>query len=630
MESNTETEFSEHFVALITGSESELRRSEKLFHKNWWKQFSGSLITAKFGHSSIHIHHESKPANSEGSEHLFWKIASNDRKIGLLKTLETVYTAEMKGNKKLEWVLLLEPQSFVNLKSLPNMMKSLSKSVKKDSHYIGLPLEDNYGRYEYKYCAEGGVLISKWLMKKIYAKRNSFDSCLSLASSDTSMYKSLGRCIHKFTGKSCTSPDDSFIFHLEDYFESDSFRTPLNEHHKRSLLSIASKKAFPERSFSSVIIYPLNDQLSVGRYVLHTSTALKPIINPSHLHKSMRFGKVGGGQLWDEYCVNNPMNQVKTFPATYLRECPSARPLANSDPMTPISEIPAFVLSLDSDIDYFEEIKSCLENHNINPQRFMGVDGYASSDVEKMDDPVKSMRQFSLGEIFPRDRFSDERAVPRHSRTKKMSPGEHGYRLTMKKLFQYAIKQNLQYILVFDDDAVPDCNFADKLQKLLQDDRCAMPLKSTDTEMGGILLLGFAIWHKGSYPSITQQSSGWAILDADYKNHSEPVGSQCVNVHDQMFGSFAVIYHRDVFNLAIEWIESNNNPFDWLFSHFSDYGIPVRAAFPNLVIQDVGHRSRVNPNRKHTQDLKYRAKRHRWNLNNFCDSLGHTLSSFET
>jgi hypothetical protein len=92
----------------------------------------------------------------------------------------------------------------------------------------------------------------------------------------------------------------------------------------------------------------------------------------------------------------------------------------------------------------------------------------------------------------------------------------------------------------------------------------------------------------------------------------------CFNADRKTLGSFGVIYHRDTFSNIVSWTEAQQKPFDHIFADLALQGFPVRAAYPNLVIQDVSHKSSVDPDRKAQEDVSKRAKLHRWDLDSFC------------
>ena len=93
----------------------------------------------------------------------------------------------------------------------------------------------------------------------------------------------------------------------------------------------------------------------------------------------------------------------------------------------------------------------------------------------------------------------------------------------------------------------------------------------------------------------------------------------CFNADGKTMGSFGVVYHRDVFEPIMRWINKTGEPFDHIYPHLSRAGHVVRVAYTNVVIQDVRHTSSVDPQRKGQEDATARARLHRWDLRSFCD-----------
>jgi len=68
---------------------------------------------------------------------------------------------------------------------------------------------------------------------------------------------------------------------------------------------------------------------------------------------------------------------------------------------------------------------------------------------------------------------------------------------------------------------------------------------------GGVLLLGASIWIDGTYPERGPYCGGWRLVQADISRAKRATGMYplCFNVHTKTFGSFGVIYHRNVFEV---------------------------------------------------------------------------------
>ena len=91
-------------------------------------------------------------------------------------------------------------------------------------------------------------------------------------------------------------------------------------------------------------------------------------------------------------------------------------------------------------------------------------------------------------------------------------------------------------------------------------------------------------------------------------------------MHSKTFGSFAVLYHPGVFQLAVDWIATSTAPFDHIYPFLSRKKKIVRVAYPAIAIQDVRHESQIDPDRHQQDNFTHRAEIHRWQpLSRFCD-----------
>lgn len=55
------------------------------------------------------------------------------------------------------------------------------------------------------------------------------------------------------------------------------------------------------------------------------------------------------------------------------------------------------------------------------------------------------------------------------------------------------------------------------------------------------------------------------------------------------------MYHRSVFQAILDWTRNATKPFDHVFTYLARQGIATRVAWPQLAIQDVRHRSQIDP-----------------------------------
>ena len=283
-------------------------------------------------------------------------------------------------------------------------------------------------------------------------------------------------------------------------------------------------------------------------------------------------------------CVNNPIVQLLVT-STYLPECPTPK----RTQQVVLEDIPAYVLNLDGMESRFEDVRELFGQHGLRLNRFPALRGIARPEYN-------------------------------------MTAGEVGYLNSMAAVMRMAIDKNLKRVLVFDDDAVPHCEFREKFLDLVEGDRRCGGYQFTDSQ-GGFLLLGSSVWTMGSYPKTMW--GGWNIIDAEIRNVTEKVrGAQpkCYNAHDKSLGSFAVLYHRNVFEPILDLLTTRPDlRFDWLWFELGRLGYIGRAAYPSLVIQDVRHESQVDPSRNSQSDISKRAKTHRWDLSTFCGANGEKI-----
>ena len=181
-----------------------------------------------------------------------------------------------------------------------------------------------------------------------------------------------------------------------------------------------------------------------------------------------------------------------------------------------------------------------------------------------------------------------------------MTRGEWNIRLAMKYLIQMAINNKFQRIFVVEDDAIPHRQLHQQIESLFHDNQCQQSLAN------GVLLLGTSIWPKG-----------WKVLS----KYNQTEHKICRHICTETYGAFAVLLHRVTFQPILTWLnnETNQQPYDCVFSHLARLGYSVRFAWPNLVINDVRHISltRPRPGNIIFHNLTYRAKIHRWNLTEY-------------
>ena len=229
----------------------------------------------------------------------------------------------------------------------------------------------------------------------------------------------------------------------------------------------------------------------------------------------------------------------------------------------------SYVLSLKEDFDKFELCKRQAWRHDIDIHRWEATNGESpeiySDWMEYMESPWNNLDQ-TLG---------------RKSIDK---PGAWGYLLTMKSIFQHAMKNDFESIAVFDDDFILSKSFDHGFSKLIE-------------------ILG------DSWDVIYLGASQWLWDELPAK------GAPFYQPDENTNGSFAVIYKRAVFQEILDGIEKMSAPFD---------AGPLRevvlgksstrsfVALPNLVIANL-----EKPGIRDSRNQIEFSKRFGWELESF-------------
>ena len=205
--------------------------------------------------------------------------------------------------------------------------------------------------------------------------------------------------------------------------------------------------------------------------------------------------------------------------------------------------------------------------------------------------------------------------------------GIEGYRRSMAKALRMGLEQtNSSVICVLDDDFRVYKQFEDRWRRLIKSNACY----HNTLLLGGALLLGVTIWDSGYWRKVEK------------KRHKYIHDDLCIDAHQFLRGSFAVIYSRKAAEMALEWIRytPSDRPFDWFWMDYVDLGHPVRGVVDPLLVADVEHTSLVDPNRapqsKRWQkarqqrirrvDPNYRHQLHRWgNVDDYVPPSGSFL-----
>ena len=81
----------------------------------------------------------------------------------------------------------------------------------------------------------------------------------------------------------------------------------------------------------------------------------------------------------------------------------------------------------------------------------------------------------------------------------------------LRNLFLHAIERDFQMILVFEDDAVPHCDFDNMLRELLSDLRCGGHLYTENK--GGVLQLGATVWGRRAWQNIETDIYAYVVFE---------------------------------------------------------------------------------------------------------------------
>mgnify|MGYP002011946606 CR=1 FL=1 len=229
-----------------------------------------------------------------------------------------------------------------------------------------------------------------------------------------------------------------------------------------------------------------------------------------------------------------------------------------------------YVLSLENEKEKFSICEREAQRHSISLNRWKAVNGYSSDNMKNWEDYMES----PWSEL---DKKLGRKAIDR--------PGAWGYMLTMKGIFEDAIKNEYSTVAIFDDDFILSKTFTHDFSKFIE-------RVGTDWD---VLYLGASQW-------------AWDGIEV---SPSMGYYSPTKNTN----GTFAVIYKSSVFEELIYEIRKMQSPFDsgplgeLVTSKFKDSSY---VAFPNISIANV-EKPGIRDSRSQTEY----AKRFRWRLDDF-------------
>ena len=144
-----------------------------------------------------------------------------------------------------------------------------------------------------------------------------------------------------------------------------------------------------------------------------------------------------------------------------------------------------------------------------------------------------------------------------------------------------AQRLNLPAVALMTADTILHCDFVQRFVELLSSNsRCGKYLYSS--RGGGIFALGAREW----------SAKGWQPIITDFQRSRSlfPGQTQCYNIGKDTFASFAVIVASTVYADIRHWLAAQPSaPLHEVMQYLVDNGHIVRAAFPNLAIQNTTH-----------------------------------------
>lgn len=175
------------------------------------------------------------------------------------------------------------------------------------------------------------------------------------------------------------------------------------------------------------------------------------------------------------------------------------------------------------------------------------------------------------------------------------SQNEKARPLLYLKVFQDALRRGVERIAIFEDTLQPELDFPQQLSRLCDEPRCTSHLHTK--HKGGVLILStcqdlpdgtYPMWKMGLGRNDMSNWFDGALLREDEVNtYASLFGrSRCYNVGWHGACMRAGIYHRQVFEQIIDWLEIHNNTqLDTVLPVLAYQGFPVRVAHPALFYQ---------------------------------------------
>lgn len=239
-------------------------------------------------------------------------------------------------------------------------------------------------------------------------------------------------------------------------------------------------------------------------------------------------------------CVNNPVAQ-KDVTGFRIAEC---EPIPSSFPAS-LSALSTFVLDLAHRRDRYELVEKRFDHTSLSLNRFEGLPGLPTGGL-----PEKQTH---------------------------LSADEISLRATMANMLRHALDTDIKLLLLLDDDVIPQEDFDSRLLEVLRDERCGGGLFSETG--GGILRLGAMIKSDGA----------WELIKEDLELTKKTMGTEpkCFNSYSQASGAFAVIFHRNTFQEALDWLDRGPaQPWGEVFGWMASKGYTTRVAYPFILLPE--------------------------------------------
>ena len=504
-----------------------------------------------------------------------------------------------------KWYMKVDVDAYINVQVLHLLVSDLIATNSTEGYLGKAGNGRNFERAQLglngPYCMGMGYLMGHFTLNQL---RSELDWCFEHPHSQHSDTE-IGNCNFQASRITCvdalmrSSEAQMFIDFSYNYEKSGLITSSEFKQHNDGQM-VSNHDFFFGDPLGALLVHPLKSPESIRTLHNQVRRNLRPIIaplwtsaagsKPLYLRPGNKKSKGNAEKqaldFLDRACVHNPtVQEIET--GLLIPECAPVPP--SSFPS--LSAISTFVVNLNHRRDRYDLMGKRFAKTGLMISRFEATNGHIMLAGMEMPDVVP---------------------INEGSKTRKMTIGEMGLRDTMRKLFEHALKTNIERLLILEDDVLPHNNFGEELLKILENDRCGGHLFS-DKE-GGTLQLGATIWSKGA----------WNVVDNDLAKARDALGEEplCFNSYVSVSGAFAVIFHRNTFQEVVDWLNFGpTQPWDWVFGWLAKKGYITRAAYPFIVIPDITGESDVDNNRGPLQhDMMARASIHRWHQGSFKES----------